>query len=665
LADVHTTFQNFTEKNFSHRNIHHPPFTPPTLSTMPTLRLIYLTDQYAGVTTEDATNNTRTAEVHEQSRFPIDDATRNASSNTNNPPAVGGEKMEEQSDDHEEGDDYIDTLLKEAIDKINSRSFGSNAVRHQQVQVPHEEIVLSSDEEDSENESSLEFVDTAQQFQHEEMISSDEESDNDSTTSVHLDAIQQFQHEEMISSDEESDNDSTTKSVHLDAIQQFQHEEMISSDEESDNESTTKSGHLDAIQQFQHEEMASSDEESDNDSTTSVHVDATHQKSGNKRKRTSQQSFEKRFNDLMAFKAKYGHCNVSCIGEDASLGRWCSVVRRSYKKIQKNEKPLMNLSNEEIQRLNDAGFSLCLRKKECAAMKTFEERFNNLMAFKAMNGHCNVSFIGEDASLGRWCSVVRRSYKKIQKNEKPLMNLSDEQIQRFNDAGFKFCLRKRELQSIILFGKRFNDLMAFKAKFGHCNVSLHYGENVTLGKWCAAVRGAYKKMQNNQKTYIKLSDEQIQRLNDAGFKWCLQKKVRVGSVFDKRFNDLMAFKAKFGHCNVSQYDGEDVTLGRWCGAVRGAYKKMQNNQKTYIKLSDEQIQRLNDVGFKWCRYSKSFDEHFNELMAFKAKYGHCNVSQYGEDASLGKWCCRQRGSYKKMEHNRIQRLNDAGFNWIW
>ena len=226
------------------------------------------------------------------------------------------------------------------------------------------------------------------------------------------------------------------------------------------------------------------------------------------------------------------------------------------------------------------------KRKRSELIQSFDVRFNDpLMAFKVKYGHCNVSCIGEDASLGRWCSVVRRSYKKIQKNEKPLMNLSDEQIQRFNDAGFKFCLRKRELQSIILFGKRFNDLMAFKAKFGHCNVSLHYGENVTLGKWCAA--------------------------------------------------------------------------------VRGAYKKMQNNQKTYIKLSDEQIQRLNDVGFKWCRYSKSFDEHFNELMAFKAKYGHCNVSQYGEDASLGKWCCRQRGSYKKMEHNRIQRLNDAGFNWIW
>ena len=81
------------------------------VSTIPTLRLIYLTEQYAGVT-EDETNNTTAAvelpttpRIHEQSRFPIDDATRNTSSKNNKPAAGGGEEMEEQSDDHEEGDD--------------------------------------------------------------------------------------------------------------------------------------------------------------------------------------------------------------------------------------------------------------------------------------------------------------------------------------------------------------------------------------------------------------------------------------------------------------------------------------------------------------------------------------------------------------------------------
>ena len=70
-----------------------------------------------------------------------------------------------------------------------------------------------------------------------------------------------------------------------------------------------------------------------------IHLDAIQHKSGNKRKRRApeQSSFDDRFNDLMAFTTKYGHCNVSHTGEDASLGQWCSVVRGLYKKIQNNQ----------------------------------------------------------------------------------------------------------------------------------------------------------------------------------------------------------------------------------------------------------------------------------------------------------------------------------------
>jgi hypothetical protein len=180
----------------------------------------------------------------------------------------------------------------------------------------------------------------------------------------------------------------------------------------------------------------------------------------------------------------------------------------------------------------------------------------------------------------------------MQNNQKPRTKLSYEQIQRLNDAGFKWSLQKAKSG----FDERFNDLMSFKAKYGHCNVSKR-GENASLGHWCYKLRGSYKKIQNNQKPNRKLSDEQIQRLNDAGFKWSL----KVGSGFDKRFNDLMAFKAKYGHCDVPR-TGENVSLGLWCNKLRGSYKKMQNNQKTNRKLSDEQIQRLNDEGFKWCLY---------------------------------------------------------------
>jgi hypothetical protein len=403
---------------------------------MPTLRLIYLTEQQYADMTDHETNNTTTAAaaelpttIHdEQSRLdPIDaddDATRNVSSNSKKPPADGGVKMEhqEESDDHEDDDDdYVDTLLQEAIDAVN-----------QQVVPGHEEMALSSHEES------------------------------------------------------ENDNDSSTSSVHLDTVQEEFQDETVSSDEEIENDSSSSPVNLDAIQQT----------------------------SGNKRKRQAPiQSFDDRFNDLMAFKAKYDHCDVPRTGENASLGQWCCGLRGSYKKIQNNQKPKRKLSDAQIQRLNDAGFNWSLGK----AKSGFDEHFNDLMAFKAKYGHCDVSCNGEDASLGKWCSKLRGSYQKIQNNQKPNNKLLDEQIQRLSDAGFKWSLKVGSG-----FDERFIDLMAFKAKYGHCDVST-LGGDASLGNWCSKLRGSYQKIQNNQKPNNKLSDEQIQRLTDAGFNWSLQK----------------------------------------------------------------------------------------------------------------------------------------------
>jgi hypothetical protein len=127
-------------------------------------------------------------------------------------------------------------------------------------------------------------------------------------------------------------------------------------------------------------------------------------------------------------------------------------------------------------------------RKRPAPKKSFVDRFNDLMSFKAKCGYCYVYRTGENASLGQWCIEMRVSYKKIQNNQMPTkMKLSDEQIQRLNDAGFKWSLQGT-------FDNRFNDLMAFKArKYGHCNIS-QTGEYISLGKWCSALRSSYRKL---------------------------------------------------------------------------------------------------------------------------------------------------------------------------
>ena len=53
------------------------------------------------------------------------------------------------------------------------------------------------------------------------------------------------------------------------------------------------------------------------------------------------------------------YCDVPRTGENVSLLKWFSELRNPYKKIQNNPTPTMKLSDENIQRLNDAGW--CLR----------------------------------------------------------------------------------------------------------------------------------------------------------------------------------------------------------------------------------------------------------------------------------------------------------------
>ena len=139
--------------------------------------------------------------------------------------------------------------------------------------------------------------------------------------------------------------------------------------------------------------------------------------------------------------------------------------------------------------------------------------------------------------------------------------------------------------------------MKFKEKFGHCNVmQKRTGEYQSLGNWCANLRTSYKKIRNSETPSLKLSEEQIRQLENAGFKWSLST-VRT---FDEWYGELMKYEEKFGDCNMSQTESvEYQSLGRWCGKVRTSYKKIRNRETPPIILTEDHIRQLEDLGFKW------------------------------------------------------------------
>jgi hypothetical protein len=234
------------------------------------------------------------------------------------------------------------------------------------------------------------------------------------------------------------------------------------------------------------------------------------------------------------------------------------------------------------------------------------------------------------------------------------------------------------------FDERFKDLTAFKAEYGHCNAPNTRSRNNahrSLGKWCSAMRQSYKAIKEGQIPGYKLSKANMKRLENAGFEWVLGGKIHT---FDERFKDLMAFKAKFGHCNVPQKktksrNNKHVSLGNWCNHIRHSYKAIKEGRSPGRKLSKADIRRLENAGFAWGFRGKTytFDERFKDLTAFKADYGHCNVprtqSRHNKHLSLGNWCKHIRLSYKAIKEGRrpdyklskadIRRLEKTGFKW--
>jgi hypothetical protein len=239
---------------------------------------------------------------------------------------------------------------------------------------------------------------------------------------------------------------------------------------------------------------------------------------------------------------------------------------------------------------------------------------------------------------------------------------------------------KKRKKGIMSFDERFKDLTAFKAEFGHCNVPQKRSRNnmhLSLGQWCNNVRQAYKAIKEGRSPGRKLSKANMKRLENAGFAWGFRGKTYT---FDERFEDLTAFKAEYGHCNVPQTrsrNNKHLSLGLWCKNMRQSYKAIKEGRNPTRKISKIDIRRLENAGFEWGFRGKkyTFDERFRDLMAFKADVGHCNVPQTrsNKHSSLGHWCNKIRQAYKAIKEGKIpdhklskadiRRLEKAGFKW--
>jgi superfamily II DNA or RNA helicase len=132
--------------------------------------------------------------------------------------------------------------------------------------------------------------------------------------------------------------------------------------------------------------------------------------------------------------------------------------------------------------------------------------------------------------------------------------------------------------------------------------------------------------------------------------------------FDRGFKMLVDYKEEYGHCIVpSDYkNNSEYLLGSWCNNNRNAH-----NIKA---LSQEKIERLNELGFVWNKFDHFWSIGFEALKTYKNEYGDTFVPNKYVDSSgfnLGSWVATQRYNSRKKIFNidKEKLLNSIGFTW--
>ena len=330
-------------------------------------------------------------------------------------------------------------------------------------------------------------------------------------------------------------------------------------------------------------------------------------------------AWESRFQELVRFKEKHGHCRVPQRWKDnPKLGLWVAVQRR-FKSRNK-------LPPEVVHRLDNIGF---IWDPHQAA---WEEMFGELVAFHRANGHSNVPYkYPRNRDLAHW---VHR-----QRQGKKTGTLSGEQIQQLQKLDFVWDVREAAWE------KWFTILSEFQRVNGHCRVPQRWKENPQLTSWVVVQR------QNRKKGL--LDTQQIARLDAIGVEW-----TPNASAWDEMFARLVQFHKTHSHCNVPQDWGKDLRLGTWVAKQRDNWKRN--------RLSAERKTLLDGLGFVWTPIDTAWESKFQELVRFKERHGHCRVpSEWKENPKLGSWVKVLRRSRRNgsLDTRNIARLDTIGFSW--
>lgn len=306
------------------------------------------------------------------------------------------------------------------------------------------------------------------------------------------------------------------------------------------------------------------------------------------------------------------------------------------------------MTKERIAKLDAIGFTWETRS-------TWDNRFQQLQDYYNKYGDCNVPNREEYQDLRKFIFAQRHQFKLRQLNGTGSM--TDERLKALESIHFDFTPHK-EIVDQKEWDEAYNELKFFYEEHDH---SIVPKKNRSLWRWTEMQREEYQKWHYGNDS--SLTEDRIEHLNSLKFFWNSD-----DAEWMNHFIELEEFKSQHGHVEVESID--NLELKSWL------QEQLEYHAQGQLKKNRYNV--LVSLGVNFCtrnttsNTSLSWDELFEQLKEFKAKYGHCCVPQhYKDNPSLGLFVKNQRrqrrllelGEKSSMTTDRKEKLDSLGFAW--
>lgn len=338
----------------------------------------------------------------------------------------------------------------------------------------------------------------------------------------------------------------------------------------------------------------------------------------------------------------------------SSIGTIRSEMKRAVSRLRLDGKEHL---------IQTEAFSVIEQAKDCAEQFkqlenclncTWDAYYEQAVQYYGVHGNLRVPkrYVTEEGiQLGAWIATQRAVYADCRKGR-----ITQEQIDKLNQIGMQWGNQidtawDTGFEHAKTYYETYHDLLVtdgYKCEDGY-----------PLGHWIAYLRN--RKSEN-------LSEERIQRLDSIGMSW-----DAFDAKWEKRFAQAKQYYLEHGNLRIpATYRAEDgFCLGMWIVNQR----KAREDGSGKNSLTDEQIQRLSQIGMQWCAaYSQQWQSAYEEAKSYYETNGNLNVPySYCTESGfkLGRWINRQRsagitpgkGSNTRMTRERAMQLERIGMQW--